>query len=415
MLKGQIFSSVEKKYCDKMIKIANTDKIYIIDEKGKEYIDAISGLWNKNLGYKVPEISQKIIEQFEICESINPWLSTTQLNESYSKDLLDFSGYSEGSIYLSLSGSESLEVAIKAARKYQVLQRNKEKKIILTFDNGYHGGTIGAWSISGNQRGLIRPYSPLMNGTAFVPFIHDDKTFQSFCKYINAYGEKTAAFIIEPTLGFGGGFEIPVKYMIKIQEICKINDILLIFDEVSTGFYRTGKRFAFEKYKLRPDILCLSKGLNNGVLPFGATIFKEKIFGKIRKNDMFAHFSTQDYNPLLTASGKAVLDIYKENDFETNNEMLSNEFKQNIKLTLQPYLERLFIDGLFITMEFKKITSYKDVRRFFYKLIENGLIVYTYSNHYGSGLILAPMYITSKEECQEIIRIIERTYLEWNE
>lgn len=103
MLKGQIFSSVEKKYYDKMIKIANTDKIYIIDEKGKEYIDAISGLWNKNLGYKVPEISQKIIEQFEICESINPWLSTTQLNESYSKDLLDFSGYSEGSIYLSLS------------------------------------------------------------------------------------------------------------------------------------------------------------------------------------------------------------------------------------------------------------------------------------------------------------------------
>ncbi|HEL1320064.1 TPA: aspartate aminotransferase family protein, partial [Streptococcus equi subsp. zooepidemicus] len=205
---SQIFSSVERERYNELLVIDGHDGCYVYSE-GKKYLDSISCLWNKNLGYNDEEVIEAITNQIKVCGTLNPWISTTEINKSYAEELLRFAEYLDGNVYFSLSGSESIEVAIKATRKYHNLNGNDEKKLIVSFDKSYHGGTIGAWSISGTQRRLFEPYSPLMGGHVFIPFIHDKVTLKFFREYVKQYHKKTAAIIIEPIICYGGGFEIP--------------------------------------------------------------------------------------------------------------------------------------------------------------------------------------------------------------
>ncbi|HEL1087758.1 TPA: aspartate aminotransferase family protein [Streptococcus equi subsp. zooepidemicus] len=408
---SQIFSSVERERYNELLVIDGHDGCYVYSE-GKKYLDSISCLWNKNLGYNDEEVIEAITNQIKVCGTLNPWISTTEINKSYAEELLRFAEYLDGNVYFSLSGSESIEVAIKATRKYHNLNGNDEKKLIVSFDKSYHGGTIGAWSISGTQRRLFEPYSPLMGGHVFIPFIHDKVTLKFFREYVKQYHKKTAAIIIEPIICYGGGFEIPKWVMEEIVSICKNYEIQIIFDEVSTGFYRTGEKFAYIDLGIRPDIICLSKGINNGILPFGVTIFKNNVFEKLGTTDAFEHFSTQNFNPILTASAMYVLKKYKEKDYKEKVLKLSTLFKQEIEMQLAPYLSKFFIKGLFITLEFHSIVNHEVLMCFFEELLRNGLITYVYSNDTNYGITLVPMFITESEEITEIVNIIKRTYEE---
>lgn len=408
---SQIYPSVEKnRYC-KLLRIDKQKECYVYS-KGKKYIDAVSCLWNKNLGYSVDNLLNILAEQIDECSNINPWISTAIVNEVYAQKIIKFTGFEGGNVFYSLSGSESIEIAIKASRKFHALNNKKDKKYIISFEKSYHGSSIAAWSISGSQKYLFDTYSPLMNGRVFVPFIENIENYYVLEKFVKKNHAKIAAVIIEPIMLYGGGYELPVEMGKLIKELCLKYDILLIFDEVSTGFYRTGKRFAYLNYGFQPDILCLSKGINNGILPFGLTIFKKKIFSKLSESDSFEHFSTQNFNPLLTKTALYTLELYRKEDYSKKVIYLSNIFNKQINKMLNNFLSRYFIKGLFIILEFKNIDTNEKILNFFSKLLSNGLITYIYNNGESQGITLVPMYIMSEEEVKTTVKIIRNTYLE---
>lgn len=267
--------------------------------------------------------------------------------------------------------------------------------------------TYGAWSISGIEKSFFSPYAPLISGTAYLPACINDSAYEVIKKYFKQYGNKTAALVIEPTIGFGGVYKISIDYMDKLRKLCIDNNVLLIFDEVSTGFYRTGSKFAYERYNLTPDILCLSKGINNGILPLGAVLFKGNVLDNMEDNEVFAHISTQNYNPILSASGLATLELYQEKEYEKIVTELSRTFNSLLLNNLNVYISGFRIDGLFIAIELDE--KYDDLTEIIFKLKDNGLLTYPFENPYSRGIFLLPMYITDKRSAEEIIEIIQNT------
>ncbi len=404
-----IYPSLEKRYFNQMLQVESAEGIYVYSN-GKRYIDAISGLWNKNLGHKNEHIRKAVEQQMDRLESINPWISTTDVNVRFADKLLQFADGEFEHVILTCTGAESVEVAIKLARNYQYRKKNSEKKIIASFDIGYHGMSYGAWSVSGIEKGFFPPYSPLVSGTAYLPACVNDTAYEQIEQYFKQYGDRTAALLLEPTIGFGGVFRLQKKYMQGLQKLCRSFDVLLIFDEISTGFYRTGTKFAYKKYGFVPDIMCLSKGINNGVLPLGAVLFQDAVLENMKEDEVFAHITTQNYNPLSSASGLAALELYQEKDYENITETLKKQFEELIEAELSGLILQCRADGLFMALELSE--RYQDMSRLTFQMKDNGVLTYPFENPYTKGIFLLPMFITQKKEAEEMVLLLKKTLKE---
>lgn len=266
---------------------------YLYDNKGDEYLDFVSGIAVNCLGHSPKVVKDALIEQADTLIHISN-LYWSDVQTKLAKKLVELSGLS--SVFFCNSGTESIEAALKFARKYGKSFGNNNKSNIVYMKNSFHGRTMGALSVTGQGK-YQTAFAPLIGGTVEAEFnnIDDIKT---------KLDENTCAVIIEPIQGEGGITPATKEFLKEVKSLCEKHNILLILDEVQCGIARTGTLFTFETLNISPDILCLAKGLGGG-FPIGATIVNEKVAKILEPGD---HGCTFGGNPLASSVAVAILD-----------------------------------------------------------------------------------------------------------
>lgn len=298
----------------------------LVDAEGREYLDAYSALWNVNAGYGRQEIADAVYAQIQEL----PYYPHSQINAPATVLAEQLAACLPGDlnhVYFCNSGSEANETAIKIARQYgrQTYPGENRYKIISRY-RGYHGFTYGALSATGQAR-RRKTFEPLVPGFlhAHPPYCHrcpiglDYPSCATECadeieRIIQWEGPETVIGVIaEPIIGGGGVLIPPDEYLPKLRQICDDYGLLLILDEVITGFGRTGKMFACEHWNVQPDLITLAKGLTSGYLPLGACVASTKVFtaflGASDENREFAQVCTYGGHPVACAAGIANLKI----------------------------------------------------------------------------------------------------------
>ncbi|MGB8451871.1 MAG: adenosylmethionine--8-amino-7-oxononanoate transaminase [Anaerocolumna sp.] len=303
--------------------------ICLYDKDGKEYIDIVSSWWCNLLGHCNPEINEGIKEQLYKLEHVifanfthEPAIKLCgQLMEIIPKGLCKFN--------FSDNGSAAVECALKMAFQYQYQTDAPQKTKFMCLSDGYHGETIGALSV-GCLDLYAKIYQPMLLDTIHIKAPDCYKCPYGKCRdYCNTdcfehareaferYADETCAVIIEPMLQGSAGMRMyPARYLKKLRELCDEYNVLLIADEIATGFGRTGKMFAFDHAGVSPDIMCISKGLTGGYMPMAITVTTQKIYDAFyadyKEGKAFMHSHTYSGNPLGCAAALAVQKIFKE-------------------------------------------------------------------------------------------------------
>ncbi len=264
------------------------------DANGKEYIDMLAGIAVNNVGHCHPSVVRAIQDQAaELIHISNFFVSPPQV--ALSKLLVDTSKLEH--VFLSNSGAESVEGAIKVARKYAFTHKRGGK--IISMHNSFHGRTLA--TIATGQEKYQRGFGPIPTGFVQVPF----NDLDAVEKELN---EEVAAVILEPIQGEGGIRPADLKYLQGLRELCDKENVLLIFDEIQCGIGRTGHLFAKDHYQVQPDIMTLAKGLGGGT-PIGAFLCNKKVGDAIDFGD---HGTTFGGNPLASAAALATLKVIEE-------------------------------------------------------------------------------------------------------
>jgi adenosylmethionine-8-amino-7-oxononanoate aminotransferase len=303
---------------------------YLIDTAGRRYLDGVSSLWVTVHGHRKKEIDDAIRAQLrKVAHSTLLGLSNVPA-ATLAARLADITPPGLTRVFYSDSGSTAVEIALKVAFQYwQQVASEKKKHKFIAFTGAYHGDTIGAMSV-GEIGTFVKKFRPLLFRALRAPYPYcyrcPLKKTPGDCslaclgeleKILEEHADSTAACIIEPLVqGAAGMITAPPGFLRGVRRLTKKYDVLLICDEVATGFGRTGKMFASEHEKVRPDIICLAKGITGGYLPLAATLFTEKIYnaflGAPEEGRAFYHGHTYTGNPLACAAALASLDIFEK-------------------------------------------------------------------------------------------------------
>jgi len=389
---------------------------YLYDENGTKYIDCISGLWNTPLGYGNERIVKAVSEQAAKLSYVNIYSSMTPVIMNYADKLIsklspDFSRF----IY-TCSGSESIECAIKMARKYQRLKGYNNRHKIAVFDVSYHGTTYAAMSASGIDQVESKMYGPMVNGFVMLKtplHITEEEAAADINEKLGD-GSEIAAILIEPVIGSGGIIEVPDWYIEKLRDFAEKNNVLVIFDEVATGFGRTGTLFAYNQMNIKPDILTLSKAIDNGVIPMGSVLLSPKVADFFLEKDQYLeHFSTQNGNPIACAAASETLDIISDDGLISHvkelGEYMLTELRE--KLTDFPIVREVRGRGLMIGIDLAKENGQMYDMEFLYeiegRMKKKGLLIYPFiAGDITSGFSLFPTFITDKKLADKIINTV---------
>lgn len=315
---------------------------YVYDDQGKQYLDAISGLWNVNLGYSRSDIKDFMFESVRDVSSVTLFGRTHKVGIEYSERLLNRLNNDFETIFYTNSGSDAVETAIKISRAYNVLIGNDEKMKIGHFENSYHGVSLGALSVMGISKNL-EDMGPTATGSFQMPKPKKELTYKENWQRTkevldNQNPDTIAALIVEPILGAGGIIPVTKELLQEIRAYCSNHNIVLIFDEVVTGFGRVGDIFAYKKYGVKPDLITLGKGITSGYAPLGAVLVSQEIYEPfMQPNVMFRHGFTAGGHPISCAAALKTLDILdsegiydkvqeKENDLLDVFKNLTKEF-----------------------------------------------------------------------------------------
>jgi len=360
-------------------------KIY--DTNGREYVDFVSGVAVNCLGHCHPAIINAITTQSsKLIHVSNYYWNTT--HTLLAQKLLDNCDHSK--VFFCNSGTESVEAALKIARKYGKLKA-QDKNEFIYMDNSFHGRTIGALSVTGQEK-YQQDFRPLIEGVIKVNFNDIEDLKKNF-------NEKVCGIIIEPIQGEGGINTASEEFLKKARDLCDKYDALLIFDEIQCGMGRLGSLFAYKKFSVIPDIICIAKALGGG-FPIGATITNEKASTAFVPGD---HGSTFGGNPLGCAVGVAVLTELVDGGVINNIEEKSMYLKEMLLNLKEEYgvIEEVKGMGLLIGISLK--TSAK---KFSSLCFEKGLLVVTA----GDDVIrlLPPLNVTKSEldEALDILKVV---------
>ena len=400
-----------------------SDGMYYITDKGEKVLDAISGLWCCNLGNNNPKVVEAIKEQAGKMYYSPAFQIGNELELELAKELVAIAPEGLTHAFFTNSGSESVESALKMALAYHKAVGNPSKTMIIGREHAYHGVNFGGISVGGLVNNK-RHYNNLLK-VAHIPTILDIEK-NSFSKgmpenglyraealldTINLYGaENIAALIMEPMAGSAGVHIPPKGYLERISQICKDNDILLIFDEVITGFGRLGEAFASIKFGITPDIMTTAKGLTNGSVPMGAVVASDKVYDGIVNNSKtpieFFHGYTYSGHPIAAAAGIATLKVYKEEKLFERVASLADYFEEKIH-TLKDCKNVIDIRniGLVGAIQLAPIDGKVGQRgtSVFEECYKRNLLV----RPTGDTIALSPAYIVTKDQIDEIVATLK--------
>ncbi len=359
-----------------LIEVEKADGIYIYSPDGKKYMDLLSGIAVTNAGHRHPKVIKAIKNQVD--RHLHVMAYGEFIQEPVNRFAVNLTSHLPdklNSIYFVNSGTEANEGAVKLAK------RHTGRTELVSFYNSYHGNTHGSLSISGNEEKKYA-FRPLLPGIRFIHF-----------NQVNELSEiswKTACVIVEPVQGDAGVILPENNFLKKLRKRCDDTGTLLIFDEVQTGFDRTGKLFAFEHFGVIPDIITLAKGLGGG-LPLGAFISGREIMQKLSHDPMLGHITTFGGNPVCCAAGNAALEVIAEPEILNNIEAKGELFK---KLLQNDKVVEIRQIGLMMAVEFE---SEEIVQRIVHGCIEKGVITFYFLSNRRSLRIAPPLTITFDE------------------
>ncbi|HEV8489803.1 MAG TPA: aspartate aminotransferase family protein [Candidatus Limnocylindrales bacterium] len=317
------------------------DGVYVWDVDGRRYLDAIAGIGVANLGYGRGEVVQAIAEQAARLPFAVGNIFANEPAMRLAEAIARVAPGDLDSVHFTSGGSEAVEVALKMARQYHVIRGEPDRSVVISRWTSYHGATIGGLTVGGSKL-RRRVYEPLLPETPHVrtpycyrcpwPEAHPDcaaKAADELDAAIVAAGPgRVAAFIAEPIVAsVGGAIRPPDDYWPRVREICDRFGVLLIVDEVVTGFGRTGRPFAVDHWSVVPDLLVMGKGLSGGYAPLGAVAARRQVRAAfVDAGAVFEHIFTFGGNPIAAAAGLAVLAIWERERLTENVARLEPAF-----------------------------------------------------------------------------------------
>jgi adenosylmethionine-8-amino-7-oxononanoate aminotransferase len=401
--------------------------LYYWDSDGKRYFDAIGGIFVASLGHRHPRIIEALKKQADIITFAPPLHGIANVTLDFIEKLASVTPKDLNYIKPYSGGSESTESAMKFVRQYFKQTGHPGKYKFVTRYFGYHGSTFGAMAASGTGKRKTK-FEPQMSGFLKVPpptYWRDRFSSWEECNrfsaqifedvIINEDPDTVAGIMLEP-IGNTGGIITPTKeYLQIIRDICDRYNIKLIYDEIITGFGKTGSMFAAQTFGVTPDIICSGKGLSSGVLPMGAMMACENMgdafYGKAEDEVQFAHGNTFAGNPLACAVGIAVIDEIVEKQLDKKAKSLGDYlFKELEKLKKHGVIREVRGKGILLGAELVKDTKtnkpFPELGRALKKTaMQNGLIMRIDPNWFA----VAPALIAEKTDLDEMVNLIDKS------
>lgn len=364
------------------------DGVNLYDIDGKEYLDFAAGIAVFALGYNDKKYNDALKAQIDkLIHTSNLFYNVPAIEAA--KKIVKATGLDR--VFFTNSGTEAIEGAIKLARKYAYLKDNKTDHEIIAMEHSFHGRSLGALSVTGNEH-YQEPFKPLIGGIKFAKF----NDIESVKALIN---EKTCAIIFEPVQGEGGIYPATEEFMKEVRRLCDEKDIVMICDEIQCGMGRTGKMFAYEHYGVKPDIVTSAKALGCGV-PVGAFIAKEEVAKAMVPGD---HGTTYGGNPLATAAINAVFDLFEEYKILDNVNEVSKYLEEKLDELVSKNENVIARRGKGLMQGLVLTTPVGEVVK---KCISNGLFVISA----GSNVLrMVPPLIIKKEDVDKMIDILDKS------
>lgn len=409
--------------------------VHLYDKDGKEYIDIVSSWWCNLLGHCHPKINQAIKNQLDSLEHVifanfshEPAIRLCQeLDKIVPKGLKKYN--------FSDNGSASVECSLKMAFQYMYQTGHPKKTKFMCLSEGYHGETIGALSVGALDL-YAKIYKPMLMDALHVdapdcykcPYgrCRDNCNAECICaakKMFEEHGDETCAMIVEPLVQGSAGMRIyPPVYLKKLRELCDEYNVLLIADEIATGFGHTGKMFAFEHAGVSPDIMCISKGLTGGYMPMSITVTTDEIYNAFysdyNEGKAFMHSHTYSGNPLGCSAALAVQQIFREDSILENAAIRAKYLNDRLNEELGDYrhigeIRHIgLINAMELTVDRSTKEDYDSKLRIGYQIYKRALAKGLILRPLGNVLYFNPPLIINEDEIDKAVSICKESIYE---
>ena len=392
-----MIDSILPSYSRANLRFVKGEGVWLFTENGEKYLDMGAGIAVNCLGHANPHLTKVLTDQAsQLWHTSNLYHIPNQ--EKLAKNLVQ-STFAD-TVFFTNSGTESMECAIKMARKFHHSNDDPERTEIITFENSFHGRSLAMISAAGSEK-LTKGFEPILSGFIQIQY-------NNIQKLTEVVSTKTAAIVLEPIQGEGGIIPAQEHFLSQVKKLCVENGILLILDEIQCGVGRTGSLFAYEEYDVKPDIMAIAKGIGGG-FPLGACLATERAAQGMTAG---THGSTYGGNPLACAVGNAVLGIINDQEFLDKVKDKSLLLKQKLAYLLDQHpdiFEEIRGKGLMMGLKCKILNT--DLVNAGY---QKGLI--TVPGGDNTIRLLPPLNITNKEidlaitmldECAKLLKLKE--------
>lgn len=420
------------KFLENPLIFNRAEGVYFWDIHGKRYFDGIGGIFVASLGHRHPRIMEAMRKQMELLTFAAPLHGTTDITLEFVKRLGEVSPGNLNYIKSFSGGSESIEAALKLVRQYFKQTGHNDKMKCITNYLSYHGATFAAMSAGGSPRkdkfepqmpGFVKLYSPKQLRDSFL-------SWEETCRFCANLLEKTilsenpdtiGAVLVEPICNTAGIITPTEEYFRIIREICDKYNVLLIFDEVLTGFGKTGDMFAAQTFGVTPDIICSGKGLSAGVIPLGSFMVREDIgdvfYSTDKENVNFAHGHTFSGFPLADAVGIEVINVLEEEKLPQRARQMGTYLKARLEeLSKYGIIREVRGKGVLLGVEivedsvtnkpFPEDNNFGDALK--KTSIKNGVILRINPDWFA----IAPPLISTDAQLEELCDLIEKSVKE---
>lgn len=385
-----------------IVPVTGAQGVYLELADGRRLIDGMSSWWSCLHGYNHPVLNQAIRDQLDKMAHVMFAGITHEPAVKLASTLARITPEGLNKVFFSDSGSVAVEVALKMALQYWHSRGQAQRTIFLTFKRGYHGDTFGAMSVCDSHSGMHHMFHHVLAHNLFAdaPQCKFDEDFEEshitmFAQMLQQHRQKIAAVILEPIVqGAGGMHFYSPDFLRRVRELCDQNHILLIADEIATGFGRTGKLFACEYAGISPDIMCLGKALSGGYITLAATLCNDKVSDGICRGEYPAlmHGPTYMANPLACAVANASLDLLLNSDWQSRVTQISQQLAAELKRCKDfSYVKDVRVLGAIGVVEIDKSINSQELAQQF---VDLGVWI----RPFGNIIYLMPPFIITPEE-----------------
>jgi len=381
--------------------VISAEGVYLNLDNGTKVIDGMSSWWSVIHGYNNQRLNEAIKTQLDQMSHVMFGGLTHEPAIKLGQKLIEITPKELTKVFFADSGSISVEVALKMALQYWYQKGEKNKTKFVTPFGGYHGDTFGAMSVCDPDNGMHSMFSGVLPKHFFAekPNLNNtDEALDDLKAIIQKHHHEIAALILEPIVQGAGGMNFySPEYLTGANQLCKEFNILLIFDEIATGFGRTGKLFAYEHAKVVPDILCVGKALTGGYMTLAATITNDEVSNKV---GTLMHGPTFMANPLACAVALESINLLLESDWESSIDMIERELRNGLlPLKEKDSVEDVRVLGAIGIVEMKESI---DVEKTQLALIDNGV----WLRPFGKLLYAMPPFVSSRSDIHKITSAI---------